>query len=121
MSLRNRAQKKQISSEEVAALQELNYKKAVLQNSGLTPDQVRRSMLAEETVFTVKDTGAVRRGQPVSDNFKKVSDLDPSHGVVIHNPVTGQNECIISRDNKLLTMDGSLHPATVRLMKKLGL
>lgn len=121
MSLRNKQQKKTISPEEIVALQALNERKTGLQMSGLSPEQVTRAMAAEEKVFAIKDTKATRAGSAVSDNFKKISDLDPSQGVVIHNPITGRNECIISRDNRLLNMDGSVHPATMRLMKKLGL
>lgn len=121
MSLRNKVVRKPLSPSELEALKELNQKKAQFQNSGLSPDQVARAMAAEETVFAIKDTKSTRAGSQVSDNFTKVSDLDPSQGIVIHNPVTHRNDAIIGKDNRLYNPDGSLHPATLRMMKKFGL
>ena len=118
MSLRNRQIKKQLTTSEIEALQELNMKKTQFQNTGMTPDQITRAMAAEETVFAVKGGST---GRQVSDNFTKVSDLDPSQGVAVLNPVKGRPELIIGADNRLYNMDGSVHPATLRMMKKFGL
>lgn len=118
MSLRSKQTKKQLSQTEIEALQELNQKKTQFQYTGMTPDQVARAMAAEETVFAIKGNAV---GQAVSDNFTKVNDMDPNMGIAILNPVKKRMECIIGKDNKLYNPDGSLHPATVRMMKKFGL
>ena len=121
MSLRNKATKKQLTQADIEALKELNQKKAQIQRSGLSPEHIAKVMAAEETVFAVKDTDRVKSGSRVSDNFKKISDVEPSKGIVIYNPVKERTECIIGPDNKLYNLDGSMHPATVRLMKRYGL
>jgi len=103
---------------DLEAMRKLNAKKDQLIMSGLDPKQAERMMSAEETVFSTKDTNRTKRGTKVSDNFKKISEMDPSNGIVIHNPVTGSNEAVLGKDNQILNLDGSLHPATKRYLQR---
>jgi len=117
MSLRNAKKKVQASSEELDKLRELNAKKDQLIMQGMSAEHAKRMIEAEKSVFAIKNTEIARAGDAVSDNFQKISDLDPSRGIVIRNPKTNQNELILGRDNNLLNLDGSMHPATVRYLK----
>jgi len=118
MSLRNKGSKKrQFNEKELAALRVLNIKKEHLACQGMSPEHVKRMLAAEQAVFATKSTNKVNKGDKVSDGFKKISDRDPSGGIVIHNPITETNEAILGGD-MMYNMDGTVHPATERYMKR---
>jgi hypothetical protein len=117
MSLRKAKKQVQASEEELNRLRELNLKKDQLIMQGMSAEHAKRMIEAEKSVYAIKSTDKAKAGDAVSDNFKRISDLDPSQGIVIRNPKTDRNELILGRDNNLLNLDGSMHPATVRYLK----
>ena len=81
--------------------------------------------ISPEHLQQVKDLRAQTFGDgtPVElnrENFKKISDMDPKHGIVIHDPVRNTNVGYLDACGDLRQMTGQLHPATEAWLRRVG-
>ena len=115
MSFRKRAVKRQPSKEELENLRVLEEKRRMAEAKGMSVEQL------EATEEISKNAIRSEGGEKLPDNFKKMSDMPTSEGIVIPDPKTGEAGGYIDQIGDLRSMEGQLHPATEAWARRKGL